>query len=152
MSRRVGIDLVSPESVIAAINGHGDRYLRRVFTAREREGCRRGDTLDPRRLAACVAAKEATFKAIGVGDRAVAWTDVEVARSGPCSSELMLSGQTATLAKNEGISGLSLSLVPAGTVAAAVVIAVIDSGSPVVEVSADNRRNWNERKDPQGHS
>ena len=79
MSRRVGIDIVSPESVVTAIDAHGERYLRRVFTARERRGCHRGDRLDAGRLAAHVAAKEATFKAIGVGDRAVAWTDVEVA-------------------------------------------------------------------------
>jgi holo-[acyl-carrier protein] synthase len=127
VTRRVGIDLVSPESVVAAIEGHGDRYLQRVFTACERDRCRRGDVLDPRRLAACVAAKEATFKALGVGDRAVAWTDVEVARSGSCTSQLMLSGQTATLAKTEGIRDLSLSFALTGRAAAAVVIAVTDS-------------------------
>jgi len=128
VSCRVGIDIVSPESVVAAIDAHGERYLRRVFTARERGRCRRGDHLDPRRLAAHVAAKEATFKAIGVGDRAVAWTDVELARSaGSCTSELMLTGQTATLAKHEGIYGLSLSFALTGRVAAAVVIAVTNS-------------------------
>ena len=128
MSRRVGIDLVSPESVVTAIESHGDRYLRRVFTARERDGCRRGDGLDPRRLAAHLAAKEATFKAIGVGDRAVAWTDVElVGADGWRTPELMLTGQAATLVKNEGISRLSLSFTLTGSIAAAVVIAVGDS-------------------------
>jgi holo-[acyl-carrier protein] synthase len=128
VSRRVGIDIVSPESVVAAINAHGDRYLRRVFTPRERSECRRGDGLDPRRLAAHVAAKEATFKAIGVGDRAVAWTDVELTGKDSWSrSQLMLSGRTATLARNEGISSLSLSFALTGQVAAAVVIAVGDS-------------------------
>ena len=128
MSRRVGIDIVSPESVVAAIDAHGDRYLRRMFTARERGRCRRGGGLDPRRLAAHVAAKEATFKAIGVGDRAVAWTDVEVTGAdGWRMPELMLSGQAATLVMNEGISSLSLSFALTGRVAAAVVIAVGDS-------------------------
>jgi holo-[acyl-carrier protein] synthase len=128
VSRRVGIDIVSPESVAAAIDAHGERYLRRVFTARERRRCRRGNGLDARRLAAHVAAKEATFKAIGVGDRAVAWTDVEVATpAGSCTVELMLTGQAATLAKHDGVSSLSLSLALTGTVAAAVVIAVRDS-------------------------
>lgn len=128
MGRRVGIDLVSPESVVTAIESHGDRYLRRVFTARERDGCRRGDGLDPRRLAAHLAAKEATFKAIGVGDRAVAWTDVElVGADGWRTPELMLTGQAATLVKNEGISRLSLSFTLTGSIAAAVVIAVGDS-------------------------
>ena len=128
MSRRVGIDIVSPDSVVAAIEAHGERYLRRVFTARERRGCRGTDGLDPRRLAAHVAAKEATFKAIGVGDQAVAWTDVEVVRpDGSRTPELMLSGQTATVVQNEGISSLSLSFTSTGRVAAAVVIAVGDS-------------------------
>jgi holo-[acyl-carrier protein] synthase len=128
VSRRVGIDIVSPDSVVAAIDAHGERYLRRVFTARERSGCRRGDGFDARRLATYVAAKEATFKAIGVGDRAVAWTDVEVARpAGSMTPQLMLSGQVATLAKREGVSSLSLSLALTGTVAAAVVIAVRNS-------------------------
>jgi holo-[acyl-carrier protein] synthase len=120
VSRRVGIDIVSPESVEAAIDAHGERYLRRMFTPRERLRCRRGDRLDARRLAAHVAAKEATFKAIGVGDRAVAWSDVEVA--GPL--QLMLSGQTATLAEDEGIASLSLSFASTGELAAAVVIAI----------------------------
>lgn len=128
MSRRVGIDIVSPESVAAAIDAHGERYLRRVFTARERRGCHRGDRLDARRLAAHVAAKEATFKAIGVADRAVAWTDVEVAApAGSGASHLMLSGRAARLAKDEGISFLSLSIAVTGGAAAAVVIAVGDS-------------------------
>ncbi len=127
MSRRVGIDIVSPESVVAAIDAHGDRYLRRMFTERERLRCRRGDRVDPGRLAALVAAKEATFKAIGVGDRAIAWTDVEVVEPDGCwTPELMLSGQTATLLKDEGISRLSVSFARSGRVAAAVVIAVGD--------------------------
>jgi holo-[acyl-carrier protein] synthase len=127
VSRRVGIDIVTPESVVAAIDAHGDRYLRRVFTARERRGCRRGARLDPRRLAAHVAAKEATFKAIAVGDRAVAWTDVELTQlDGWSRSELMVTGQAATLVTYEGISELSLSFAVTGRVAAAVVIAVGD--------------------------
>jgi holo-[acyl-carrier protein] synthase len=127
VSRRVGFDIVSPESVVGAIDAHGERYLRRLFTARERGDCRRGDGLDPRCLAAHVAAKEATFKAIRVGDRAVAWTDVEVAQPDGCRNpELMLSGQAATLFKIEGIFSLSLSVALRGRVAAAVVIAVGD--------------------------
>jgi phosphopantetheine--protein transferase-like protein len=99
-----------------------------MFTARERRGCRRADGLDARRLAAHVAAKEATFKAIGVGDRAVAWTEVELAAAaGSGRPELMLSGQAATLAKHEGISSLTLSFALTGRVAAAVVIAIRNS-------------------------
>jgi holo-[acyl-carrier protein] synthase len=142
VSRRVGIDIVSPESVTAAIETHGDRYLRRMFTSRERSGCRRGDGLDPRRLAAHVAAKEATFKAIGVGDRAVAWTDVEVVSAdGWRTSELMLSGEAANLARYEGICSVSLSFASTSTAAAAVVIAVGDTGITPKNRSADFQGN-----------
>ncbi len=37
--------------------------------------------MDPQRLAARFAAKEAAFKVLRVGDEAVAWTDVEVVRT-----------------------------------------------------------------------
>jgi holo-[acyl-carrier protein] synthase len=146
VSRRVGIDIVSPESVVAAIDAHGERYLQRVFTAHERHGCRRGDGWDARRLAAHVAAKEAAFKAIGVGDRAVAWTDVEV--TGP--TQLMLRGQAATLAKHAGVASLSLSVTLTDRVAAAIVIAV---GTRNQDQRRSRRyKGRDEREDPQSNS
>jgi holo-[acyl-carrier protein] synthase len=80
MPFRVGIDLVAADSVRDSIISHGDRYLERVYSAREVSDCRTATALDPERLAARFAAKEATFKVLRVGDEAVAWRDVEVRR------------------------------------------------------------------------
>ena len=55
---RTGTDLAAAEDVVAGITAHGDRYLDRLFTARERADS--GD--DPERLAARFAGKEAVVK------------------------------------------------------------------------------------------
>jgi holo-[acyl-carrier protein] synthase len=119
MPFRVGIDLVAADSIIS----HGDRYLERIYSAREVSDCRTATALDPERLAARFAAKEATFKVLRVGDEAVAWRDVEVRRDPAGSVELMLSGHAATLAAEAGIGGLALSLSHEQGLAAAVVVA-----------------------------
>ena len=127
---RVGIDIASVALVCDSIDAHGDRYLRRVFTERERVECRHLG-LEPRRLAALVAAKEATFKALEVDDRPVAWTDVEVHGAFSTGPRLSLRGGAANLARDAGVDGLALSLTTRrGTGAAAVVIAHILCGFP----------------------
>src|ERR1700733_299988 len=125
MSIRVGLDLVSVQTVAESLNAHGDRYLARIYTAAEVADCRTGDTVDPQRLAARFAAKEATFKVLHVGDEAVAWTDVEGVRHPTGWGSLSLSGRAATLAEAAGIRELALSLSHEQGCAAAVVIADI---------------------------
>jgi holo-[acyl-carrier protein] synthase len=122
---RVGIDLASPDWVSDSLRAHGERYLRRVYTATEIEDCRRGGRVDPRLLATRFAAKEAGFKAIGVGAAAASWRDVEVLRGPSGDPRLVLRGDVATLAEAAGIRELSLSLSYAGGVAAAIVIASV---------------------------
>ena len=79
--------------------------------------------MDPQRLAARFAAKEAAFKVLRVGDEPVAWTDVEVVRDDTGWVGLSLSGRAATLAEAAGISELALSLTHEQGCAAAVVVA-----------------------------
>jgi holo-[acyl-carrier protein] synthase len=120
---RVGVDIASVALVRAALDGHGERYLRRVFTERELTQCCRPGP-EPRRLAALVAAKEATFKALRVDDHPVGWTDVEVLDAFSSRPRLSLRGGAANLARDAGVDGLALSLTGRkGTSAAAVVIA-----------------------------
>jgi holo-[acyl-carrier protein] synthase len=72
---QAGIDLVDVDEVRAAIAEHGERYLQRLFTPAERAAA--ADR--PRRLAATLAAKEATFKALAArADAATVWQDVEI--------------------------------------------------------------------------
>jgi holo-[acyl-carrier protein] synthase len=125
MTIRVGLDLVSVQTIADSLSAHGERYLDRVYRAGEVADCRTGDTVDPERLAARFAAKEATFKVLRVGDEAVAWTDVEVVRDQSGWVGLSLSGRAATLAEAAGISELAVSLSHEQGCAAAVVIADI---------------------------
>jgi holo-[acyl-carrier protein] synthase len=116
---------VSADSIREAIGAHGQRYLDRVYSPREISDCSTESSLDAERLAARFAAKEATFKALRVGDAAVSWRDVEVLRDPSGSVELMLSGAAATLALDAGIGYLALSLSHERGLAAAVVVAEI---------------------------
>jgi holo-[acyl-carrier protein] synthase len=74
-------------------------------------------------LAARFAAKEAAMKALGTGwGRGVAWRDVEVRGGGRSAPELVLSGEAARLAAQQGVT-LVLSLTHSDHVASAVVLA-----------------------------
>ena len=125
MSIRVGLDLVSVQTVADSLSAHGEHYLSRVYSAAEVADCRTGDDVDPQRLAARFAAKEAAFKVLRVGDAAIAWTDVEVVRDPSGWVGLSLSGRAATLAEAAGIADLAVSLSHEQGCAAAVVIADI---------------------------
>jgi holo-[acyl-carrier protein] synthase len=125
MTLRVGLDLVSVQTVADSLSAHGEHYLGRVYTAGEVADCRRGGDVDPQRLAARFAAKEAAFKVLRVGDEAIAWTDVEVVRDQSGWVGLSLSGRAATLAEAAGIAELAVSLSHEQGCAAAVVIADI---------------------------
>jgi len=122
---RVGIDLVSVEDVRASLQAHGPRYLERVYTGREISDCGPAGNPDAQRLAARFAAKEATFKALRVGDSAIPWLDVEVRRGPEGEVELALTGRAAALAERQGISELALSFTHEHGCAVAVVIGEI---------------------------
>jgi holo-[acyl-carrier protein] synthase len=129
LSLRVGLDLVSVETVRDSLDTHGRHYLDRVYSEREVADCRGPAGIDPERLAARFAAKEAAFKVLRVGDEAIAWTDVEVLRDPAGWVGLSLSGRAATLAEAAGISELALSLTHERGCAAAVVVAEIRPGA-----------------------
>jgi holo-[acyl-carrier protein] synthase len=125
MGVRVGIDLTSVDEVVEALEAHGDRYLRRVFTVREVNDCRGADgVVDPQRLAARFAAKEAALKALAAPpDVGLALTSVEVREGERGEPELMLAAQAADLARAAGVGALSVSLTHEQAYAAAVVVA-----------------------------
>jgi holo-[acyl-carrier protein] synthase len=120
----VGIDLVAAEEVRETLRtAHGERYLERVYTDRELEDCRTSTGIDPERLAARFAAKEATLKVLPLGDEGVALNAIEVRREPSGRVHLELSGRAADLATEAGIAELSMSLTHQGGFAAAVVVA-----------------------------
>jgi holo-[acyl-carrier protein] synthase len=111
----VGFDLADVESVDASIDAHGDRYLSRIYTEKERDECR----MDTRKLATRFAAKEATMKAL---DEPLPWRSIEVVARHGRVTELVLHGPALELARRRGIEHLSLSLSATRTCGAAVVI------------------------------
>lgn len=123
MPTRVGIDLVSVDSVRDSIRTHADRYLERVFTAREREDSSTAAGVDPERLAARFAAKEATMKVLRPDEEEIPWDTIEVRRHPAGWVELELSGQAAALAAAAGLTEFALSVSHEDGFATAVVIA-----------------------------
>ena len=100
---RVGIDLVAVSGVQAALEAaHGEHYLERVYTVGELEDCRTPAGVDPERLAARFAAKEATLKVLPIGDEGFALTAIEVRRrprvASTCSSADVPRNSRPTLA------------------------------------------------------
>ena len=125
MGQRVGIDLTSVEAVREAVEAHGERYLRRVYTDREVADCQG----DPTRLAARFAAKEAARKVLRPGPGTpLPWPEIEVVRDADGWVDLVLTGRAAARAAEQGLSGFTLSLSHEGASACAVVIAVQESG------------------------
>src|SRR5262249_56970269 len=81
------MDIVDVSDVESSVARFGDRYLERVYTARELAAC--ADGADTRRLAAHFAAKEATLKTLLATDRGVDWRSIELRlRSEEHTSEL----------------------------------------------------------------
>lgn len=124
----VGVDAVDPER-FGKVLSRRPRLADRLFTDGERDCA--GQGADPvARLSTRFAAKEATWKALGVGLGAVALRDVEVVGGGQRAPALALHGKAADLAMAAGVSRWHLSLSHTDRVAMAVVLA---------EGSADGR-------------
>lgn len=116
---RTGIDLIEISRIAAVRKRHGERFLHRVFTAREIELY--GDKTAS--LAARWAAKEAVSKALGCGIGDIAWTEIEVLNDEQGMPQLTLSGHAAQKAKDLGLTEWALSLSHTREHAIAVVVA-----------------------------
>jgi len=119
----LGTDLVVIARVEDLVSRHGERFLNRVFTPRERTECLRR-ARPAIHLAARVAAKEAAMKALGTGwSLGVRWLDVEVQSTGDTPPTLRLDGVARTRAEARGVRDTLVSLSHDGGYALAVVMA-----------------------------
>jgi holo-[acyl-carrier protein] synthase len=130
MPLRVGTDLVLIQTVRDSIDAHAEHYLERVYTEREVEDCRTPEGIDPERLAARFAAKEATLKVLRPRDEGIPWNAIEVRRDPSGWVELALSGPAASLATDAGVTDFSLSISHEGGFATAIVVASCSQGMP----------------------
>ncbi len=113
----VGIDVVPVARAAAILARHGSRFLARCFA--EGELRRPGGE----HLAGLLAAKEATFKALGTGwGEGVGWRDVVVVAAASGAPGLLLAGGAAAKAAALGVARTHLSIAHDGGVAVAVVI------------------------------
>jgi len=120
----IGLDLCPSMRIDRAVARHGDRFLSRVFTDRERAYClARHDPSES--FAARFAAKEAASKALG-GSHGLTWHDVEVlaAVAGQRGPTVMLRGRAQEFARERGIRAVLVSMTHAAGVSAAVVLAI----------------------------
>jgi len=106
----VGIDLTEIPRIRALHEGHGARFLKRIYTSEEEAYCLSMKNPYPS-LAARFAAKEAVSKAFGTGIGAeIGFTDIEVCRGGRGEPLVSLHGNGLQLMKTVGASAVLLSL------------------------------------------
>ena len=106
----LGIDLEEVERVQGAIERQGERFLKRIYTSKEREYCEQfKDKYE--RYAGRFAVKEAAMKALGTGwSRGVRWVDIEVVRVRGGRPTLELKGEAGKIADQLGVKNIAISI------------------------------------------
>lgn len=106
-----GIDLVEIARIDRMVLEHGDRFLNRCFTERERAYAATRPRRQAEHLAGRFAAKEAILKALGTGwTGQIAWTEAEIIREPSGQPKVMLHGRCAQIALRLGITCWRLSI------------------------------------------
>jgi holo-[acyl-carrier protein] synthase len=116
----VGVDIIEIARIKRVLDEFGERFLKRVYTERERARYR-GRANE---LAARFAAKEATSKALGTGIVGIHWREMEVLPNAWGKPVLVLHGRAAERAEALGLTDFSVSMTHSRTDAMAFVVAV----------------------------
>lgn len=119
----VGIDIVDVARVERLLAAKGDRALLKLCTRREADyiRARHGSAAS---LAARLAAKEATYKALSGSEdaRGIGWREVEVVKDWDGRPSVLLHGRAERRAGELGVARVHLSLTHTSSSAAAVVV------------------------------
>ena len=102
--QQVGIDIIEISRITQAVERWGDGFLRRIYTQPELDYCGR----KMRSLAARFSGKEAVIKALS--SRSVSLKDIEIVSEPGGKPVVKLHGRARLLAKQKGLSGLTISL------------------------------------------
>ena len=106
----LGVDIAEVPRIKAAIERHGEPFLRRIFTPSEVAYCERFKNKFER-YAGRFAAKEATMKALGTGwNRGVRWVDLEIVREPSGRPTIALAGEASKIAAHLGVKRISVSI------------------------------------------
>jgi holo-[acyl-carrier protein] synthase len=106
-----GIDLVDVARVARMVDDHGHHFLDRCFTPAEQAYCRTHVKRAAEHFAGRFAAKESILKVLGTGWRGqIAWTDMEIINDPNGKPCLQLSGESARIAAQLGITRWHLSI------------------------------------------
>lgn len=105
-----GVDIAETARLEQALERHGERFVKRLYTPREIAYCERFKNR-AERYAARFAAKEAAFKALGTGwAEGVRWLDVEITHQPSGKPELALTGRAEELARQLGVTRAAVSI------------------------------------------
>jgi len=105
-----GIDMVDCERLQEIIDRHGEKFLARVFTPREREYCRNRKR-EIEHLAGRFAAKEAVLKVLGTGwSEGIAWTDIEVRNEPSGQPKVVLTGRCREISDRQNLASIVISI------------------------------------------
>ena len=115
---RVGVDIIEWERIATALQRWGGKFLSRIYTTGE-QNFSKGRIPQ---LAGRFAAKEAVMKALGTGNRGVAWREIEVVRELGRAPKIQLHGRAVEVAERQGIRTLVLSISHSRDYAVAMVI------------------------------
>ncbi len=87
----LGTDIIEIHRIKLAIDRHGERFIDRLFTKKEKEYCGRYNDPIPR-YAGRFAAKEAILKALGTGLKPdITWQEIEIINDSQGKPEVHLS-------------------------------------------------------------
>ncbi len=119
MTLKTGIDIIEIGRIRTALDRHGERFLKRVFTDLEILECHDR----PEALAVHFAAKEAASKALGTGIGPICWKDVETLHKWSGEPYLVLHGKAEEIANKLLLIEWAVSLSHSRDNAVAVVVA-----------------------------
>ena len=121
-----GIDLVDFGRIDQMLARHKQRFLNRVFTAKEQaQAFELVEKNQSQRLAGRFASKEAILKLLGTGWRGkIAWTDMEITNNALGQPQVALSGEVEKIAKDAGVGNITLSITHTANFAIASAVAL----------------------------
>jgi holo-[acyl-carrier protein] synthase len=119
---RIGTDIVRISRINESVDEFGDRFLARVYTPGEIEYARSAPLRTNERLAGRLAAKEAALKALGLVNRGIPLTELEVQHLDDGSCEMVLHGSARRVVDATAGASMSVSVSHEDDYATAVVV------------------------------